>query len=103
MAMAVANALRLMLRCTNPPSCDVAYTTPIFSLPVAGTEKRNQTTVNVKVMYAVRRRTTFHLVGGTRTFSILSAAQFNGPWGYRRLTSASAGPRSRASAALLPA
>lgn len=62
-------------------STDVNFTTPIVSLPIAGTMQMDQIIVNLKGMYEVKRRTNFYLVGGVRTMSISPTAHFTGPVG----------------------
>jgi hypothetical protein len=62
-------------------SSDVDYTTPMFSVPIAGTVKLDQVIVNGKLMYEVKRGTKFMIVGGVRTFSMSPSAHFTGPLG----------------------
>jgi hypothetical protein len=62
-------------------SSDVSYTTPIVGAPIAGTVKLDQVIFNGKLMYEVKRGTTFMVVGGVRTFSMSPSAHFTGPLG----------------------
>ena len=62
-------------------SSDVSYTTPILSVPIAGTMKLDQVIFNGKAMYEVKPDTQFMLVGGIRTLSMSPTVHLTGPVG----------------------
>ncbi|HEU4936143.1 MAG TPA: hypothetical protein VFT39_06810 [Vicinamibacterales bacterium] len=62
-------------------SSDVNYTTPILSLPLAGTLKLDQTIFNGKITYEVTADSRFYVVGGMRTLTMAPTIRFTGPVG----------------------
>ncbi len=62
-------------------STDVSYTTPILSVPIAGTLQLDQILFNGKATYEVKPGTRFLLVGGIRTLTMSPNAHFTGPVG----------------------
>ena len=62
-------------------STDVNYTTPILSVPIAGTLEMDETVFNGKVTYELKPGSRFHLVGGVRTMTMAPTVHFTGPSG----------------------
>jgi hypothetical protein len=62
-------------------STDVNYTTPILSVPIAGTLKFNETVFNGKVTYELKPGGRFYIVGGVRTLTVAPTVRFTGPAG----------------------
>ena len=62
-------------------STDVNYTTPILSVPIAGTLEMDETVFNGKVTYELKPGGRFHLVGGVRTMTMAPTVHFTGPTG----------------------
>jgi hypothetical protein len=62
-------------------STDVNYTTPILSIPIAGTLKMDETVFNAKVSYEPKAGSRFYLVGGLRTLTVAPIVHFTGPTG----------------------
>jgi hypothetical protein len=62
-------------------STDVNYTTPILSVPIAGTLEMDETVFNGKVTYELKPGSRFHLVGGVRTMTMAPTVHFTGPTG----------------------
>jgi hypothetical protein len=60
-------------------STDVSYTTPIISVPLAGTLSMDQTIFNGKVSYELKPGSRFLVVGGVRTLTMSPTAHFTGP------------------------
>jgi hypothetical protein len=62
-------------------STDASYTTPVLSIPIAGTLKLDETVFNGKVRYEVKSGSRFFLAGGVRTLTISPNVHFTGPTG----------------------
>jgi hypothetical protein len=62
-------------------STDVNYTTPILSVPIAGTLKMDETVFNGKVTYEPKPGSRFYLAGGVRTLTVAPTVHFTGPTG----------------------
>lgn len=62
-------------------STDVNFTTPILSVPIAGSLEFDQTIFNGKVSFAPKPGGPFSLVGGIRTVTLSPTATFTGPIG----------------------
>jgi hypothetical protein len=62
-------------------STDVNYTTPVLSIPIAGTLKMDETVFNAKVTYELKSGSRFHIVGGGRTLTMAPTVRFIGPAG----------------------